>query len=126
MSKKESLFLGLRTTIYRVKELNKAKEWYEKAFGVPPYFDEPFYVGFSIQGYELGLLPEEGHTSKGENVMSYWGVEDIHGMYKHLIQLGAKEHEKPTNYGGELMVASVKDPWDNAVGIIYNPHFKLD
>lgn len=126
MSKKESLFLGLRTTIYRVKELNKAKEWYEKAFGTAPYFDEPFYVGFNIRGYELGLLPEEGHTSKAENVMSYWGVEDIHDTYNRLIQLGAIEHETPTNYGGELMVASVKDPWNNAIGFIFNPYFKLD
>jgi lactoylglutathione lyase len=109
MSKKESLL----------------KEWYEKAFGVSPYFDEPFYVGFNIKGYELGLLPEEGVSSKAANVMSYWGVEDIHGMYKRLIKLGATEHEIPTNYGGELMVASVKDPWNNAIGIIYNPYFKL-
>ena len=51
------MFLGLRTVIYRVRDLAAAKAWYANAFGVQPYFDEPFYVGFDIGGYELGLHP---------------------------------------------------------------------
>ena len=101
--------LGLRTTIYRVSNLKEAKEWYSKAFKTEPYFDEPFYVGFNIGGYELALQPDE--SIKGDNVLSYWGVEDIYESYKSLIDLGAKSHEQPTNVGGELMVASVYDPW---------------
>jgi predicted enzyme related to lactoylglutathione lyase len=58
-------------------------------------------------------------------VLSYWGVEDIQKVYKHLVSLGATTHEEPTNVGGELMVATVKDPWNNIIGIIYNPTFKL-
>ena len=54
--------LGLRTVIYHVPDLPRAKEWYAKAFGVKPYFDEPFYVGFSVGGYELGL---EGEATTG-------------------------------------------------------------
>ena len=50
--------LGLRTTVYKVDNLNDAKAWYTKAFEVKPYFDEPYYVGFNIQGYELGLQEE--------------------------------------------------------------------
>jgi len=53
------------------------------------------------------------------------GVEDIHKEYERLLELGATKHEEPTNVGGELMVASVKDPWKNIIGIIYNPYFKL-
>ncbi|WP_299247203.1 VOC family protein [uncultured Aquimarina sp.] len=118
--------LGLRTTIYKVSDLKKAKEWYAKAFATKQYFDEPFYVGFNIGGYELGLLPEEAIVKdKADSVLSYWGVDDIHTTYQNLIELGAKEHEKPTNVGGELIVASVKDPWDNIIGIIYNPEFKI-
>ncbi|RZV60216.1 MAG: VOC family protein, partial [Flavobacteriaceae bacterium] len=113
--------LGLRTTGYIVKDLSEAKDWYTKAFKVEPYFDEPFYVGFNIAGYELGLMPE-GDTPniKGENILSYWGVEDIQKAYERLLELGATAHEKPTNVGGDLMVASVFDPWKNIIGIIYN------
>lgn len=115
--------LGLRTTIYKVNELAKAKEWYTKAFNTEPYFDESFYIGFNIKGYELGLLPDAG--MKGDSVLSYWGVEDIHKEYKRFITLGAKKHEEPNNVGGEIMVASFYDPWNNIIGIIYNPYFKL-
>jgi lactoylglutathione lyase len=116
--------LGLRTTIYKVPDLKEAKAWYEKAFGTAPYFDEPFYVGFSIGGYELGLLPEDKSAMQSDNVLSYWGVEDIQERYDHFIKCGATEHEKPNNVGGELMVASVRDPWRNVIGLIYNPDFK--
>lgn len=119
--------LGLRTTIYKVVNLEVAKDWYAKAFQIAPYFDEPFYVGFSIKGYELGLQPEEHPTTdKSENVVSYWGVLDIQKTYAHFIQVGATMHEAPYNVGGELMVATVKDPWGNCIGLIYNPTFKLE
>ncbi|MEJ2114029.1 MAG: VOC family protein [Flavobacteriaceae bacterium] len=117
--------LGLRTAVYIVDNLKEAKDWYSKAFETQPYFDEPFYVGFNIQGYELGLLPEEKSTTKGENAFSYWGVEDIQKAYKSLLGLGATTFEEPNNVGGELMVAAVKDPWQNIIGLIYNPYFKL-
>ena len=48
---------GLATAIYYVPELARAKDWYARAFGQQPYFDEPFYVGFNVGGYELGLDP---------------------------------------------------------------------
>ena len=116
---------GLRTTIYKVDDINVAKAWYAKAFGVKPYFDEPFYVGFNIAGYELGLLPEKVDLPKTANVLSYWGVEDIIDSYDIMISNGAKELEAPNNVGDNIMVALVKDPWDNVIGLIYNPHFKL-
>ncbi len=118
--------LGLRTTIYKVGDINKAKEWYAKAFQVEPYFDESFYVGFNVAGYELGLMEDDTPTAdKTSNVLSYWGVDNIEQAVERLIELGATEDTKPTNVGGEIMVATVKDPWGNAIGIIYNPEFKL-
>lgn len=118
-------FLGLRTTIYKVADSDAAKTWYTEVFKTQPYFDEPFYVSFNIGGYELGLQPEETPGKKGENVTTYWGVENIEAEYNRLLKLGATEHEKPQNVGGDIVVASVKDPWGNIIGIIYNPEFKL-
>jgi predicted enzyme related to lactoylglutathione lyase len=118
--------LGLRTAIYKVADITKAKEWYSKAFATSPYFDEPFYVGFNIRGYELGLQPEEGVASeKAESVVAYWGVNDVDSEFERLIKLGATENEKPADVGGDIKVATVKDPWGNVIGFIYNPHFKL-
>lgn len=122
----KSTILGLRTTIYKVGDIKKAKNWYTRAFETEPYFDEPFYVGFNIGGYELGLLPEENPTTqKIESVISYWGVEKIQEVYDRLISLGATENKIPTNHGGDMMTASVIEPFGNVIGLIYNPYFKL-
>ena len=119
-------FIGLRTTIYKVTDMAKAKEWYTKAFDTPPYFDEPFYIGFNIAGYELGLQPAKADISPEiPNVISYWGTDNVESSYKYLLSIGATTHEKPQNVGGQIVVASVKDPWNNAIGIIYNPDFKV-
>jgi predicted enzyme related to lactoylglutathione lyase len=117
--------LGLRTTIYHVGDIKQATEWYSKAFNTEPYFNEPFYVGFNIASFELGLQPEENPTTnKVESVVSYWGVNSIETEYQRLIALGATEHQSPQNVGGEIIVASVKDQWGNIIGLIYNPEFK--
>ncbi len=117
--------LGLRTLIYKVPDLAKAKEWYAKAFYTQPYFDQPFYVGFNIGGYELGLDPDNSTGVKSDNAIAYWGVADIQKEFDRLIKLGAEEHGKPTNVGGEIVVATVKDLWGNIIGLIYNPEFKI-
>lgn len=119
-------FLGLRTTIYKVTNLEKAKKWYNAIFETEPYFDAPFYVGYNIQGYELGLHPgDEKPESKADSVLTYWGVEDVKTEYQRMIDLGAIGHEQPTNVGAEIVVASVKDPWGNVIGMIFNPEFQL-
>ncbi|MEZ5199447.1 MAG: VOC family protein [Bacteroidales bacterium] len=122
----DSKFLGLRTASYLVDDISEAKNWYTSILGIQPYFDEPYYVGFNVGGYELGLMPHDTiPKEKVESVVVYWGVEDIEKSYQELMDAGATEYEKPMNVGGELMVAKVKDPWGNIFGIIYNPYFKL-
>lgn len=122
----QTQFLGLRTTIYKVGNITEAKQWYSKAFKTNPYVDESYYVGFNIGGFELGLLPEkEPRINKIESVVAYWGVDNIQESYDRLIKLGATENEKPYNVGGELLTATVKDPFGNVIGLIYNPYFEL-
>lgn len=62
---------------------------------------------------------------KTANVYAYWGVDNVDEMYLNLLGKGATELEKPTDVGEGIILAAVKDPWGNAVGIIHNPHFKL-
>jgi predicted enzyme related to lactoylglutathione lyase len=116
---------GLRTTIYKVSDLARAKAWYAEAFELKPYFDEPFYVGFNVGGFELGLDPDVGATPAPGvgGVMTYWGVDDVAATYGRLLHLGAKPHEEPKNVGGDIVVATVIDPFGNVVGLIFNPHF---
>jgi lactoylglutathione lyase len=119
-------FQGLRTAGYKVSDLDAAKQWYTKALGVAPYFDQPFYVGFNVAGYELGLQPDGmPATDKTDNTVAYWGVANAADAFAELIKLGATPLEEPMDVGEGIVVAAVKDPWGNAFGVIYNPHFKL-
>lgn len=118
--------LGLRTTIYKVADIQAAKKWYAKVFETQPYFDEPYYVGFNIGGYELGLqLEGKAVDDKPDSVVAYWGVADVQKPVKDFLASGATAHEKPQDVGEGIIVASVKDPWKNVIGLIYNPHFKI-
>jgi predicted enzyme related to lactoylglutathione lyase len=119
-------FLGLRTAIYKVADIKKAKAWYSKVLNAEPYFDEVFYVGFNVGGFELGLQPDETPSkAKSESVSTYWGVENVADTFQRLLDMGATAHESPADVGGDIIVATVKDPWGNIFGVIYNPHFKL-
>ena len=115
---------GLRTVIYHVDNIERAKEWYTEVVGFPPYFDEPFYVGFSVGGFELGLDPDMSGVVKGNNETAYWGVEDIEKTFARIKGIGAEVVSEITDVGGGIKVASLKDPFGNLFAIIENPHFK--
>jgi len=119
------MFQGLRTVIYHAPDLDKAKAWYTAAFGVVPYFDEPFYVGFDIGGFELGLNPDVTGVNVGNNAVAYWGVADIAQAYTRLLDQGAVPRQPVMDVGGDIQVAAVADPFGNVIGLIQNPHFKI-
>lgn len=122
----QSKMLGLRTTIYVFENLAVGKAWYSKAFATEPYFDEPYYVGFNIRGFELGLMPQSKNTVKGTNVIAYWGVANLEQEYQRLLKLGAKPHTPISEVGGGIKLATVIDPFGNVLGLIYNPSFKIE
>lgn len=115
---------GLRTVAYPAPDLEKGKDWYRKVLGKEPYFDMPFYVGFSVGGYELGLVPDGVPGSSGSQI--FWGVADCSAELARLIELGGVLHEEVKDVGDGIKVASVLDPFGNVFGIIENPHFKLE
>ena len=117
---------GLATVIYRVPDLERAKMWYAAAFEQQPYFDQPFYVGFNIAGYELGLDPGgAGDTTGPGGVVAYWRVADIEAKMKHFVAAGAKVLTAVQDVGDSIRVATVADPFGNSIGLIENPHFTL-
>lgn len=118
------MFKGAYTIKYAVPDLDAAKAFYAKATGVTPYFDEPFYVGFNIAGYELGLDPDLTVAPNGPGgTIAYWGVDEIGATFAHLKKVGAKVIEEPKEVGEGIKVATLADPWGNLIGIIENPHF---
>ncbi len=116
------MFLGLRTVVYPAPDLDAAKVWWTGLLGFEPYFDEPFYVGFQVAGYELALDPS---GSVADGPATYWGVGDCDAALAWLLAAGATERRAVTDVGGAIRVATVTDPSGTVVGIIENPHFAL-
>ncbi len=120
------MFKGLGTVIYHVTDLDRAKAWYATAFQRQPYFDEPFYVGFNIAGYELGLDPDQAVSRAGPGgSVAYWRVADIAAAVDHFVAAGASLVAPVQNVGDGIKVAGVADPFGNVIGLIENPQFEL-
>jgi predicted enzyme related to lactoylglutathione lyase len=119
------MLLGLRTAQYHVKaaDLENVKAWYEKAIGVKAYFSQPFYVGFNVGGFELGLLPSQEEPIQGNSLAVYWGVADIQSGVNDLVASGATLDGSILDVGHGIKKATLIDPFGNKIGIIENPHF---
>lgn len=110
---------GFRSVIYQVPDLPRAKAFYGALLGRAPYFDQPFYVGFDLDGIELGLDPDTSRIASGPGgAIAYWRVDDLHDTWEHSIGHGAEPIEPPHNVGEGTDVAIVADPFGNYVGLI--------
>ena len=112
--------LGLRTVIYPTPDLEAGKAWWTHLLGTGPYFDEPFYVGYDVGGYELGLLPT---ADPANGALAYWGVEDVGAAVDEALAAGATEHAPVADVGGGIVTATVRTPMGTIAGFIRNPGF---
>ncbi len=108
----------LRTIVYHTPDITAGKAWYIQATGSQPYFDEPFYVGFDINGYELGLTPDTPGIPGGNQATTFWAVDDVQAEAERLIQIGAEMVQEKTDVGGNIFTGIVKDPFGNHIGLI--------
>ncbi len=106
--------LGIRTIVYPVKDIAKAKALYRDLLGVEPYADSAFYVGFKVDGLDIGLDPN-GHK---EGETPYYAVDDIRKSVKGLVADGAKIIEDVHDVGGGRLIASVRDADSNIIGLL--------
>lgn len=107
----------MRTIIYPVKDLARAKTLYRTLLGVDPYVDEPYYVGFRVGDQEIGLDPH-GHK---EGMTPYWHVDDIKTSLQSLLDAGAQAQQEVKDVGGGRLTAVVRDAEGNMVGLIQSP-----
>lgn len=113
---------GLRTVIYPSPDLAAAKAWWTELLGTEAYFDQPFYVGYEVGGYELGLLPT---ADPSDGALTYWGVANVAAAVAAAIANGATEHTPAAEVGEGIVTATVRTPSGAILGLIYNPHFTL-
>lgn len=110
--------------VYHITDLAKARARYSRVLEQEPYFDQPFYVGYSVGGVELGLVP--GGTPGPGGTVAYWGVADAAAAVERLEALGAALCEQLQDVGEGIRVAAVTDLFGNTFGVVENPHFSVE
>lgn len=108
---------GVKTVLYPVKDLARARTLYSTLLGVKPYGEEPWYVGFRVGDQEIGLDPH-GHSQGMTGPVAYFHVDDIKATLKALRSAGAAALQEVKDVGGGKLIASVKDADGNVIGLI--------
>ncbi|HEX7405258.1 MAG TPA: hypothetical protein VF307_04970 [Candidatus Nanopelagicaceae bacterium] len=116
-------FLGLRTIIYPTADVDEAKKWWKNFLGINPYFDEPFYVGFDVGGYEIGLNPG---AALEYGPVTYIGVKSMAKALERAQANGATVVSPAEDVGDGIEIAHLMSPTGERFGLIVNPHFKID
>jgi len=111
---------GMKTVIYPVKDIGAAKELYGRLLGVAPEVDEPYYVGFRIDGQDAGLDPS-GHSKGMTGPVGYWHIDDMDASLAALLEAGATMQDPIRDVGGGRLIATVSDPDGNVIGLLQDP-----
>ncbi|HEY5051753.1 MAG TPA: VOC family protein [Acidothermaceae bacterium] len=111
---------GIKTVLHPVSDLAAAKSVYAALLGVEPSSDAPYYVGYEVEGQQIGLVPsgaQQGMTSP----IAYWHVSDIEAKLAEVAAAGATVKESPRDVGGGRLVATFTDPDGNVLGLLQDP-----
>jgi predicted enzyme related to lactoylglutathione lyase len=104
------------TVLYPVRDIDKAKATFTALFGFGPHVDSPYYVGYSVDGHEIGLVPS-GHDQGMTGPEAFYDVEDIAATLAALQDAGGVVEQEPTDVGAGLLVAKVRDTEGNVIGV---------
>jgi predicted enzyme related to lactoylglutathione lyase len=116
-AKEQQMTSAMKTVIYPVADLDTAKEIFTRLFGVEPYVDQPYYVGFRVDGQETGLDPN-GRDKGMTGPVGYWHVDDIERIQEQLVGAGAGVQSPITDVGGGRLIATLTDPDGNPIGLL--------
>jgi len=105
---------GVKTIIYTVKDMNKAKAMFGKLLGIEPYSDAPYYIGFKIGDQDVGLVP----SGPEDGMTAFYHVDDIKKSLQLLTDSGAQVLREIKDVGGGRLVASVQDADGNIIGLV--------
>jgi predicted enzyme related to lactoylglutathione lyase len=108
---------GVKTILHPVTDLAKAKAVYTALLGIEPQADAPYYVGYDVEGQQIGLVPGGG-PEHATSPVAYWHVADIEAKLAEVTAAGATVKESPREVGGGRLVATFSDPDGNVLGLI--------
>ncbi|WP_280401808.1 VOC family protein [Nocardia carnea] len=103
----------IRSVVVPVSDLGSAKSIYTALFGAP-HTDEAYYVGYSVDGFEVGLNP---HGDVSEGPVAYSDVEDVDSVRAALLAAGATERSAPREVAPGVRVCVLQDSDGNPIGL---------
>jgi predicted enzyme related to lactoylglutathione lyase len=102
----------IRSVVIPVSDLASAKAVYTALFGAP-HTDEPYYVGYDVEGFEVSLTP--GDVAGGP--VAYVDVEDLDAAHAALLDAGATERDAPRQVAPGVRVCVLADADGNPIGL---------
>ena len=103
----------IRSLVIPVSDLDAAKAIYTALLG-DPHTDQPYYVGYSVDGFEVALNPQ-GDTSVGP--VANADVDDLDTVRARLLAAGATERSAPTQVAPGARVCVLEDTDGNPIGL---------
>lgn len=113
----ESSNQGVKTILHPVSDLEKSKPVYTALLGIEPQSDAPYYVGYEVDGQQIGLVPNAGAQGMTSPI-AYWHVADIEAKLAEVTAAGAVLREAPRDVSNGRLVATFTDPDGNVLGLI--------
>jgi predicted enzyme related to lactoylglutathione lyase len=102
----------IRSLVIPVSDLDAAKAVYGALLGAP-HTDQPYYVGYNVDGFEVGLNP--GGDTGGP--VTFADVEDLDATRQALLAAGATERSAPREVAPEIRVCVLADADGNPIGL---------
>jgi len=104
--------VSIRSLVVPVSDVNAAKAVYSTLLG-EPHIDQPYYVGYNVDGFEVALAP--GDVSGGP--VAYADVDDLDATRESLLAAGATEISAPRQVAPEARVCVLADRDGNPMGL---------
>jgi len=108
---------GIATYVIPTTDADAAKALLTILAG-EPHTDQPYYVGWNVNGLEIGLNPN-GHATGMTAATNYWEVDDVAKTFDELVAAGAKPGQPAHEVGGGTTIATVSDKDGNLLGLIH-------
>jgi predicted enzyme related to lactoylglutathione lyase len=110
--------IGVRTILYPVRDLAKAKALFTRLAGREPVADSPYYVGYDIDGQQIGLVPNGRDSQNMTGTTAFWHVDDIGASVKAVLDAGGTMQQEINDVGNGRRVAAVVDAEGNVLGFV--------
>ncbi len=102
----------IQSLVIPVSDLAAAKAIYNVLLG-EPHTDQPYYVGYNVNGFEVALAP--GDPAGGP--VAFADVDDLDATRDALVAAGATERDAPRQVAPQARVCVLTDVDGNPFGL---------